>query len=133
MSDLRYALRTLANSPGFTAAAVLTLALGIGANSAIFSVVDAALLRPLPFPGHERLVVLEHTGSRLFRDTSPKVTPDIEDFRDQQDVFEQVADYLPGGVDVAAGAGASRVRRSEEHTSELQSQSNLVCRLLLEK
>src|SRR6266699_1176504 len=110
MSDLRYALRTLANSPGFTAAAVLTLALGIGANSAIFSVVDAALLRPLPFPGHERLVVLEHTGSRLFRDTSPKVTPDIEDFRDQQDVFEQVADYLPGGVDLAAGAGASRVR-----------------------
>src|SRR5262245_23260258 len=63
--NLRYAIRTLAKTPGFTATVILTLALGIGANSAVFSAIYAVLLRPLPFPAAGELVMMSQTGARV--------------------------------------------------------------------
>jgi len=89
--DFRYALRMLQRSPGFTAVAVLTLALGIGANTAIFSVVDAILLRPLPYPEPERLVRVWESS---IKHDSPRnvVNPlNFLDWHDHAQSFESMA------------------------------------------
>ena len=89
MADVRYALRALARAPGFTLAVVLTLALGIGVNSAIFSVVHNVLLRPLPYASPERLVQLYGRYPEFGR-TSTSL-PDFIDWRDRSRSFEQMA------------------------------------------
>ena len=89
LADLRYALRTLRRSPGFTAVAVLTLALGIGANTAIFSVVNAVLLRPLPFHDPDRLVLLWERSPQL--EFMTVAYPDFVDWREQSRAFEDIA------------------------------------------
>src|SRR3954471_14650679 len=88
MNDLRFAFRQLRKSPGFTVIAVLTLGLGIGANSAIFSVVNHVLLRPLPYPHSERLVYLNEVGNGV--DTSIAL-PDYVDWRKDTKSFEHLA------------------------------------------
>ncbi len=91
VQDLRYGLRMLAKNPGFTAVAVITLALGIGANTAIFSVVNAVLLRPLPFKDAERLVTVWGKNLQKGIDTGLVSPADFADWRGQNRVFEEMA------------------------------------------
>ncbi len=87
--DLRYGARMLGKNPGFTAVAVLTLALGIGANTAIFSVVNAVLLRPLPYPNSDRLVFLAEDSEQIHEMSI--AYPNYLDWRQQNHVFDELA------------------------------------------
>jgi putative ABC transport system permease protein len=102
MTDIRYGLRQLAHHPTFTLVAVLTLALGIGASTAIFSVLDAVLLRPLPYPAQERLVEaneLNEAGRGM-----PFAQPNFDDLRARSRSFEALASYAAGPDAVAGGS-----------------------------
>ncbi len=94
--DLRYAARMLRRSPAFTVVAVLTLALGIGANTAIFSVVNAVLLRPLPYPEPARLVELWGNVKRAKVERRGASYPDYQDWRDQSRSFAAMAAFDGG-------------------------------------
>jgi predicted permease len=91
MQDLRYGLRMLAKSPGFTAIAVLALALGIGANSAIFSVVNTVLLRPLPYKSPEQLMMVWEDATHLGFPLNTPAPANFIDWREQNTVFDSMA------------------------------------------
>ena len=109
LGDIRYACRNLWKTPGFTAVAVLTLALGIGANIAIFSVVNAVLLRPLPFPHPERLVrVFDDLNGAGAKDIGMSV-PELYDLRDRTGVFEGLSGLVPASTALRGGDRTERV------------------------
>ena len=89
--DIRYAIRTMLKSPGFTVVAALALALGIGANTAIFSVVNSVLLRPLPYKDPGRLVHVHRMQAPIER--GPISRPDFFEWRDKQEVFSDIGAY----------------------------------------
>ena len=103
LQNLRYAVRTLRNSPGFAAVAILTLALGIGANTAIFSVVNAVLLQPLSYPNPDRLVELELSSPQGNGNVTS--VPKFNVWREQTDVFDSVAayDFSGPGINLTGG------------------------------
>jgi predicted permease len=109
LQDIRYGLRMLAKNPGFTAIAVLTLALGIGANTAVFSVVNAILLRPLPLPDSQRLMVAFGTDDPSGQ-TWAVAYPDFQDWQRQNRTFEALSSFVPQSVNLSGREEPVRVR-----------------------
>ena len=109
LNDLRYALRTLFRAPGFALAAILTLALGIGANTAIFTVVDAVLLRPLPYPEASRLVMVWNRLTKLGLD---RINPEYRTaaaYRRLDQIFDSTGGILVLDRILTGDSGAERV------------------------
>lgn len=104
LQDIRYGWRVLARNPGFTAIGVVTLAIGIGASTAIFSVVDTVLLRPLPYRQPDQLVVVSETLPGMSADEIGVSAGEYQDYRDRNRSFSQVAAYESAGFNLT-GAG----------------------------
>src|SRR5580704_14440225 len=103
--DLRYAVRMLKKNPGFTAVAVLTLALAIGANAVVFSVLNALILHPLHVPHAESLYGIQHGNEA----SSNQSYPDYLDLRERNRSFDGLAAYNIDGAGLDAGENPSRV------------------------
>ncbi len=110
INDLRFGMRSFLKRPGFLVIAVATLALGIGATTAMFTVVNSVLLRPLQFPEPEQIVLLEGINPRQGITQSNVSVPDIADWRQQSQSFDQLAAFIFGGVFLSTGEETERVR-----------------------
>lgn len=107
--DVRYAARVLRRNPGFTVVAILTLALGMGATTAIFSVVNGVILRPLPYTTSERLVVIRGNLHRPGLDEIPGSAGEYVDYRDRTRAFEAVAAYDTDGFNLTDAGNPERI------------------------
>ena len=106
IADVRYALRQLRRAPSFAVATILTLALGIGANTAVFSIVNALMLRPLPFPEPDRLVAVQSFDRRGGGHATNLSYPTFFDFRNENRGFDAIACYRDDGATLS-GRGAA--------------------------
>src|SRR5579863_3583786 len=104
--DLKYALRSLLKNPGFAVLAVIVMALGIGANTAVFSVVNAVLLRPLAYKNPERIVTLSPLWKKNGSSGGTASAPDFRDWHDQSTGFEAMACYQNGSTAVFVNSAA---------------------------
>jgi putative ABC transport system permease protein len=112
IKDLRYGVRSFLKRPGFLVIAISTLALGIGATTAMFTVVNSVLLRPLQFPEPERIVLFEGVNPRQGIKESNVSVPDLADWQQQSQSFEQIAAFVSGGVFISVGDEVERMRAS---------------------
>jgi predicted permease len=108
--DLKYALRSLARSRGFSLAVIVTLGLGIGANTAIFSAVRGVLLRPLPHRDGDRLMYLRQSAEAKGSDNIAFSVPEINDFRASSKTMAQIAEYSPLTLNLVEDSGGSQVQ-----------------------
>src|ERR1051325_11679753 len=111
LQDIRYSIRVLLKSPGFTLVALLTLTLGIGANSAIFSVVNAVLLRPLPYEESEKLVFISERSPVL--EGMSVAYPNFLDWREQNGVFDNIGVYRRVDFNLSGSGEAERLGGGE--------------------
>src|SRR6204780_3454263 len=109
LRDGRYMLRQLARSPGFAAAAIITLALGIGANTAVFSVADAVLLRPLPYPNSHRLVMVWDQLWKIGVQQLPLSAETFDAYRADGRIFETAAAFREDDRNLTGAGKAARV------------------------
>src|SRR6202171_888047 len=119
LQDLRFGLRMLIKNPIFTLIAVVTLALGIGANTAIFSVVDAVLLRPLPYPEANRLVFLWSTMNSQGVPLSSSALPDYHGWLDLNKVFDVLAAFYNGDYNLTSAGHPPELIQGAYITSNL--------------
>jgi putative ABC transport system permease protein len=111
IQDIRFGIRILIRQPSFTAAAIVALALGTGASTAVFSVVNGVLLEPLPFNQPQRVVALSETNAKLVNDTVGASLPNFRDWRDQNQVFEALAAVSGQPMNWTGAGEPSRVTR----------------------
>src|SRR4029453_734848 len=104
LQDLRYAARTVTRNRGFTTVAVLCLAIGIGVNSTIFSVVNGVILKPFPYPDADRIVVLDSTNQRLDVTRGATSYLDFKDLRDQNPTLQSVAAFTGRSLTISDGS-----------------------------
>ena len=116
LQDVRYALRTMRRTPGFTAVAIITLALGIGANTAIFSVFNGVLLNPLPFPHAEQLVALYESKPHFEKGSIPYLN--LVDWKNNNHTFSAIAGYRAEGYSIT-GTGEPEFVDAERASAEL--------------
>lgn len=113
LQDLRYALRALRKRPGFTAVAVITLALGIGANTTTFSTINAMLLRPFAFPNLNRIITVSETVPKNNETHVSVAAANFRDWNEQSDQFEQLAAFHGWDANLTAGSRAEHVEGSQ--------------------